>query len=278
MTVSWHVSEEAMASWVDGSADAVTGASVEQHVVHCETCRLRVAGAVSDRPPAAVPDLDTAWSSIADAVQLPRPSWFERLLASVGLSASDARLLATAPSLRLAWMLGTIAVLAFVAGATGWRDAEGAALFLMAAPLVPLVGVALAYGPEADPAHELTSTTPYSGLRLVLLRTGAVLGTSLPLVLAAGLFVGGRLSWLWLLPAVGFVALVLALSTWMDPVFPTVGIAALWVAAVGRASWLDNADVLLGEVSLILYAALALVGLVVFLVRIRRTITFGGIT
>jgi hypothetical protein len=45
----------------------------------------------------------------------------------------------------------------------------------MAAPLVPLVGVAVAYGPEADPAHELTATAPYSGLRLVLLRTAAVL-------------------------------------------------------------------------------------------------------
>jgi hypothetical protein len=276
MTTSWHVNDAAMASWVNGRADTVTGASVEQHLVRCASCRGRVGHAVADQQPLLIPDLGTVWSSIAEVTQVPRPTWFERLLVSIGLAPSEARLVVMAPSLRLAWMLGTIVVLGFVTAAAAWRDSRGAALFLMAAPLVPLAGVALAYGPEADPAHELTSTTPYSALRLILLRTAAVLSTSLPLVLVAGLFVDGRVSWLWLLPAAGFTAAVLALSTWMDPIWPTAGIAVLWLAAVARAAALHSTDVVLGDASLVLYMLLAAVGLVIFFVRGRRMVIIGG--
>jgi hypothetical protein len=80
--VNWHVSDQAMVSWVDGTTDAVSGASVEQHLVHCDSYRRRVRLTVDDRRPASVPDLEALWSSIADVAQLPRQTWFERLLMS----------------------------------------------------------------------------------------------------------------------------------------------------------------------------------------------------
>ena len=54
---------------------------------------------------------------------------------------------------------------------------HGVAVFLALAPLLPMVGVALAYGPTADPAYEIAAATPYSGVRLLALRTAFVVAT-----------------------------------------------------------------------------------------------------
>ena len=47
-------------------------------------------------------------------------------------------------------------------------------LFLLVAPLLPLAGVAAAYGPLVDPAYELALAAPLGSLRLLLLRAVAV--------------------------------------------------------------------------------------------------------
>jgi hypothetical protein len=64
-----------------------------------------------------------------------------------------------------------------------------------------------------DPALEPEMVTPYPALRLILLRTIAVLALALPAVLLLGLVVPGDAPFAWLLPAIGFVAVVLA-ATW----------------------------------------------------------------
>ena len=60
------------------------GASVEQHVLTCERCRARVntAAVAADL---TVVDLDAVWDRTRDAVEVPRPSFFERLLGAAGL-------------------------------------------------------------------------------------------------------------------------------------------------------------------------------------------------
>ncbi len=64
-------------------------------------------------------------------------------------------------------------------------------LFLAVAPLVPGTAVALCYDPRIEPALEHELTTPYSTMRLVLLRTLAVLAGGLPVLLVLGLLVPG---------------------------------------------------------------------------------------
>ena len=48
-------------------------------------------------------------------------------------------------------------------------------MFLVVAPLGPLAGVAVAFAGGLDPTREIGLAAPYSGLRLLLIRTAAVL-------------------------------------------------------------------------------------------------------
>ncbi|MBG7702437.1 zf-HC2 domain-containing protein [Streptomyces sp. MC1] len=82
---------------------------------------------------------------------------------------------------------------------------------LLLAPLMPLLGVALSWGPYADPAHELIATTARSGLGLLLRRTLAVLTLVIPALAAVGGLAGGSPA-LVLLPALALVCACLALG------------------------------------------------------------------
>ena len=69
--------------------------------------------------------------------------------------------------MRRSWYLASILVLFFGLAAAGQDRADATlAVFLAIAPLVPVMGVGLAYGPGLDPAPEMTVATPLSGFRL----------------------------------------------------------------------------------------------------------------
>ena len=144
------------------------------------------------------------------AAEVPRASVLERLLRGAGLPAHEARLVAVASAFRGVWLAGVAAVLAFAALAAAVGHARGVWLFLAVAPVMPCLVVAAGYDPRMDPALEPELVTPYPALRLILLRTIAVLALALPAVLLFGLAVPGETAFAWLLPAVGFVAVVLA--------------------------------------------------------------------
>ncbi len=271
MSERWHVDGALLMGWVGGRIGPVLAASVEQHVARCAQCRDRVASAANETPRVDLPDLERSWSAIRDAVEVPRRSRMERLLAACGLPAPDAMLAAAAPALRGAWLGVVTVVMLFVAAASlSDARASGVALFLIIAPLIPVAGVALAYSVEADPGLEQEAATPYPKLRLVLLRTAAVLAVSLPVVAVAGLFVPARVSVLWLLPAVGFTAAVLAASTWIDPVRPAVVIALGWVTAVAATAERGSPLVLLAGGGLAVYLVLLVLGSFAFVLRTRR--------
>jgi hypothetical protein len=136
------------------------------------------------------------------AVEVPRPGWVQRILLKLGLTHSDSLIIASGPTLRVPWILGTIGVLFFVLAATVYSDINAQGLFLLVAPLIPLAGVAVAYGPAADPSYEAVLTSPYPMVRLALLRTVSVLTTSVPLVIGAGLLLptSTLVAVAWLLP------------------------------------------------------------------------------
>jgi len=54
----------------------------------------------------------------------------------------------------------------------------------------------------------------------------------LPAVLLFGLVVPGETAFAWLLPAVGFVAVVLAASTWVSPLRSAIAVSSAWLALV----------------------------------------------
>jgi hypothetical protein len=133
--------------------------------------------------------------------------------------------------------------------------------------------VAAGYDPRLDPALEPELVTPYPALRLVLLRTIAVLALALPAVLLAGLVVPAEVPFAWLLPAVGFVAVVLAASTWFSPLRAAIAVSAAWLAVVSLlATRPGSADALLQARAQAGFLVLAAASFSIFLVRRRRLV------
>jgi len=139
------------------------------------------------------------------------------------------------------------------------------------APVVPCLVVAAGYDPRLDPALEPELVTPYPVLRLVLLRTVAVLALALPAVLLSGLFIPGETAFAWLLPAVGFVAVVLAASTWFSPLRAAIAVSSAWLGVVWLLAARSGApDAVLQAKAQAGFLVLAAASFVVFLGRRGR--------
>jgi hypothetical protein len=266
----WHLDDDALRRYVERTDSLIEGASAEQHLLSCEPCRSRVTAAAS-MIELSVIDLAMVWDRTRDAVEVPRPSGFERLLRGAGLPAHEARLVAVASAFRGVWLAGVAAVLAFAALAAAFGHARGVWLFLAVAPVVPCLVVASSYDPWLDPALEPELVTPYPALRLVLLRTIAVLALALPVVLLFGLVVPGETAFAWLLPAVGFVAVVLAASTWVGPLRAAIAVSLAWLGLVSLlATHSGSPDAIVQGRAQAGFLVLAAASFVIFLIRRRR--------
>jgi hypothetical protein len=268
----WHADDALLARYVRGDAGPVRGASLEQHLTHCAGCRARIAAHI------AAPPLEAVWGRIQQQAQAPARGLVERLLLRIGVGEPEALLTAAAPSLRTSWLFGLALTLGFVGLAAMYGGTRGLAFFLLVAPLVPVAGVAFAYGPDVDPSTEVAAAAPYSAARLLLLRAAAVLATSLPLVLAAALLLPA-LSWTavaWLVPALAFTAVMLAGATWIRPTLVGAGLGILWVCAVGTAALDRNPAAVLGPSLLVAYAVIGFAAALVLSVRIRHLALLGS--
>ena len=111
-------------------------------------------------------------------------------------------------------------------------------MFLAIAPLIPVAGVAAAFGPGIDPTYEIGVAAPLRSFGLLLVRSAAVLAASLVLIALAALALP-RLDWTaaaWLLPAFALTSVTLAVSTMVEPVRSAVGVAAAWILGVTMAA------------------------------------------
>jgi hypothetical protein len=233
---TWHADTALLERYTTGGLDDAQVYSVEAHVLACERCRSALTGAV----PAT--RLETIWAGTVDRIDQPRPRPLERLLRRLGVSGGSARLLAATPSLQLSW-LAAVALAVGFATAASYASANGVIAFLGLAPLLPVAGVAAAYGPGVDPAYELVLSSPLSGFRLVLLRAVAVLSTSIGVAGLAALGLS-TLDWTaaaWVLPALALTGAALALSTLMSPERAGVVVTVAWVAVV-LAGWRSTGE------------------------------------
>lgn len=260
----WHLDDAALRRYLDGTDSVAQGASVEQHLVSCGRCRAQVNAS------ADVIDLAVVWDRTLDSVEVPAASVFERLLRFVGLPAHEARLVALASAFRGSWLVGAGAVLAFAALAAVIGPDHRVWIFLSVAPIAPCVVVAAGYDPWLDVALEPEIVTSFPALRLILLRTIAVLAVALPAVLLLGLVVPGQPAFVWLLPAVGFVAVVLAASTWVSPLRAAAAVSVAWVAVVWSLVHAESAHTLLQAQAQVGFLVLAASGFVILLLRQRQ--------
>ncbi|MHC8423733.1 zf-HC2 domain-containing protein [Streptomyces sp. NB004] len=229
----WHVAEGDLRDYARGELAVPLLWSADAHLTGCAHCR-GVLAELSD--PAA---LDAGWERLDAELDAPRPGWFEGLLVRCGVGDGTARLLAATPVLRRSWFGAVAAVLvttflvAFSAGAV-----ERPALFLALAPLLPLAGVAVAYGPVMDPTYEMAVVAPVHGFRLLMIRTVAVLVVALGVNGLASLAMPGYglTALAWLLPGLALTTAGLALTPRLGPVGGPVAVGAVWVALLVLAS------------------------------------------
>lgn len=221
---------------------------------------------VAGGPPVDPARIDANWRAITFELDAPRPSWTERALRRFGVASGAARLVVATPGLRRSWFAALVAVVLLGLGATDpARPAESLFTLLVLAPLLPVLGVVLAYG-DAEPAHEIVLAAPRRGLHTVLVRTATVLAVAGPVVGAAALLSPAP-PWMavaWLLPGLTCTLVALALATVVGPRRATAATAIGWLVAAaglsGAASGLDRLVVFSPGAQPVWLAAAAIAG------------------
>lgn len=261
--MTWHLEEETVRCYESGVLDRVHAASVEAHLTSCSVCRRLVA--VDGEW------LDRSWSEIADRVEPGRSRAVERLLALVGVPNWMARLVSVSPALRMPFLLAVLLVTGFAVAASNSNPTSDAYwIFLVVAPLVPVAGVAAAYGRLADPAGEMATVTPIHTFRLLMIRAVSVLAVAISLGLISWPLVPAPASVgvsAWLLPALGLTLATLALGSRLEMWLSGALVGGGWIVAMllaGSGS-IDGVDPGRQLVHLVLVFVSALV------VLVRRT-------
>ena len=268
--MTWHLEADALSRYAAGTVDVATAASVETHVLHCAACRDALNGYAD--PPA----LDAVWAEVVERIDAPRRSHIERLLVRLGLGDGEARLISATPTLRLSW-LGALAFTFAVAVLSAGGGATDARAFLGLAPLVPVAGIATAYGRGLDPLFEITVSASYSLLRLMLLRVATVLATSAVLVGLSALALPSP-SWSPLaviLPALALTMLTLLLSTVVEAPTAATLVAVGWLSTIVATRRRIPLEAITGASGQLVLGALA-VGATVLLLARRNSIDLGG--
>ncbi|MYV41305.1 zf-HC2 domain-containing protein, partial [Streptomyces sp. SID1328] len=138
MSRQWHTNEAQAARYAAGSLPEPDAWSLERHLESCAGCASRVSAAVRATAAGAVLT-DVRAAVLASAVREVPVSWFARLLWAAG------------PAVRGAWSVALLGVAGAALLLGQFRGApEARTLLLALAPVVPVAGVALSYGPHAD--------------------------------------------------------------------------------------------------------------------------------
>lgn len=242
--LSWvggHASGGLLASYAAGTVDTVVVWSVEAHLTACALCRSALSAHVDAER------LERNRSAVLIRVALPDERRIGRLLSRCGSPDYLLDLVAATPSLRVSWLLSVVGVLAVVAGEAaavkyGWIRGGGypvaagywnpgvLAPFLLVGPLLVLAGVAAAFLPVFDPGYQLAVAAPFSGVRLLLVRTVSALTAALVPVAGAAFVVPGP-GWLpvaLLVPSLALCTFALAAATIVDARAAAVTAGTLW--------------------------------------------------
>jgi predicted anti-sigma-YlaC factor YlaD len=249
--MSWHIPDDLRERYLEGTLEPALAMSVDAHLGRCADCRAAV--------PYEKDWLEASWARLEAELITPRLSLSERFLRHSGVPDHLARLLSATPAMSRAWLAAVVSVLAFAVLAAR-EQAELLPAFLIVAPVLPLAGIALAYGPRVDPAHELVAATPMSGPRLLLTRATAVLAVSVVLAgLASPLLPAPPgLSAAWLLPALAAASGCLALSSRLPVPIAALAVGGVWLAIVGAGRFIGSWLAVFGPTPQIGYGVAAL--------------------
>jgi hypothetical protein len=255
----WHVDERLWQAYAAGRLDEIAEASIDAHVTGCPICRETARSMVQPVVTEAL------WQGIRDEVRRPELPRVLRWMQGLGWREDDLVLLAAAGGFYLPWALAVGAALVCV-NITAMAPVSAEGTFLLLAPLIPVLAVVAAFD-ATDPLRLLATASPYSKLRLALLRTTTTLAVSFPATMAIGLGLPGldALAFSWLLPSLALTSCALVLLTWWGPWTAAGAVAVAWSTVVigtwsaAETSSLTGATVQLGFVLVALLMATALV-------------------
>lgn len=232
----WHVPPEVLDRFATDPralTDSVA-ASAEAHLLRCDSCRRSLSAHTSIGLVAA------SWAEVADRIDAPRPSPLERVLGRAGVDTGIVRLTTATRGLQVTWLASALLLAAAAAFAGNDRDAT--ALLMALAPVLPVVGVAAAFAPGAEPGGEAVAATPIAGLGLVLRRSVVVVATAIAALLVASLVDGqlalGEVAWLG--PALALSALTLAGATFRPVEIVAPALVVAWLGVIYAVHALDS--------------------------------------
>ncbi len=260
--MSWHVDAPVLEAYAAGRLDPAAELSVESHLAGCSGCR-----AVA-RPQVAPAVIDDVWSRVRLTISVPALTPPQRDMRRLGVRPDDAVVVSAADAFMVPWAVavGFAVVSACVVGLAGLGPAGRDAAFLALVPLVPVLGVVASYD-ALDPLREVAAATPYSKLRLALLRATAALAVAVPATMTIGFVVPDmeNLALAWLAPSVGLTAAALTLLTWFEAWVTGALIASAWVTMVALLRTADHVDALtttFGQVAFVVGAGVLALALV----------------
>lgn len=267
--MTWHLDQTTAHDYVCKTTDGVASASIEAHLVSCPHCQALVASTVDPELDALLADV---WERVDEVFDRPRIGLTERALMAAGCTDTTARIVAASSRARLSYLAAVVTSVAIaIAAARSGRDAVFG-MFLVLAPIGPLIATAGAFARWADPIHELLRSVPTSAWRIALIRTATsvVPAILLTLVTVPILDERGWLAAAWLLPSLALSVSTLALATWItiEPATLVVGSAWLVTPLLLRPQAVELVDSIAGPLQIV---ALAVVVVGVAVVAVRRT-------
>ena len=225
----WHVSDHELERYATHSIPTFARASVEAHLLEGDQCRSALAQVLpSSRRTVGV---DETWARISDRIDVTgRP---------LRSSTTALQVSTSSPLLLLATLAVALGVIVSVAVASAVAPRASLPLFVMLAPLAPVLGAVLAFQTGIDPAGQLARATPLASGRLPFLRAMLSCGAALMAVAVSSVFVPVGLGdvAVWLLPGLALTSLVVAISTWIDPGRVALVLIGGWALVVAVWSW-----------------------------------------
>jgi hypothetical protein len=261
---TWHLDHELAERYTSGQTGRVAAASIEQHLIGCSSCRTLLTPYVEPQRS------DRIWASVIERVQAPATRPLERLLRYCGMDASTARLLAVTPTLRGSWIVGVVFILV-LAELSASTSSGGIVLFMALAPVLPMISVAAAFGGDMDPSREMVGAAPYPVLRLLLVRTAAVVTSTVVPAAALALLLPAS-TWLalgWLLPSLALTGMVLVLTPRTPAVPVAAALAGGWIVLVA-SGWMRHHDPFLAASLAVQLSSTGVLLATLMLLAIRR--------
>ncbi|HYJ67064.1 MAG TPA: hypothetical protein VEX15_05315 [Nocardioidaceae bacterium] len=220
--------------------------------------------------------LARAWAGIS--LQVARPPLPRRWAGVVraGVPGRDVAILRASSGLHRPWVAAISAALVCAFLSSSLPDHQDR-VFLLLAPLIPVLAVAMAYD-LTDPMRELETSTPVSKFRIALLRASKPLAVAVPVTTAIGIVVPGLggLAFVWLMPGLCLTVTMLLLLTWWTAWVTAGALAAGWSLVFGALVQQRSLDQLDSSGAQLVFAAIAVVAAAALIVRTKSIRLQGG--